>query len=239
MSFVLRTALAALALTICLVGAPRLASAHAWLAECNIGFDNEFALTWVYANARGTFAQRTGLSSTGTPEVCDPARHLACWTYRERCGSRGYVNVDEAPIGRYNHFHLMFQDPSLTCFADPRDGFGAGFGRGNFSSCTAANWKREPRYAAGHAPDHFMRLWVEDRVTHRSINFDAATIRIRGPAAGQVWFRKIDGSWWYWPRLGPGYWDISPWAWDITDLYVRAAPGETTSVSFDDVLIRN
>ncbi len=215
------------------------ASGHSWLAECNIGFDNEFALTWNYAQARGTFAQHTGLSPAGEPEVCDPTHHAACWTYRERCGSRGYVNVQEAPIGRYNHFHLMFEDPTLTCFADPGDGYGSGFGRGTFAKCTAADWKREPRFAAGHTPDHFMRVWVEDRVTHAPRIFDVASIHIRGPADGQVWFRKSDGSWWYWPRLGPGRWNLSAWTWEITDLYIRAAEGAGTSVSFDDVVVRN
>lgn len=102
--------------------------AHDWLAECRIRFDNEFALTWVYLNARGTFAAHTGVYPSGDAEVCN-ASHAACSTYRERCGSRGYVNVEEAPTGRHGHIHLMFEDSTLTCFADP-DGLGAGYGRG-------------------------------------------------------------------------------------------------------------
>jgi hypothetical protein len=215
------------------------AGAHSWLAECNIGFDNEFALRWNYAQARGTFAQHTGLGVDGEPEVCNPDTHIACWTYRERCGSRGYVNVEEAPIGKYNHFHLMFEDGSLTCFADPGDGYGAGYGRPGSGSCVPADWKNEPRFAAGHKPDHFMIIWVEDRVSHTPRSFDVASIRIRGPVDGEVWFRKTDGSWWYWSRLAPGRWNLSAWAWDITALYVRASAGEPTSVSFDDVVVRN
>jgi hypothetical protein len=220
------------------------AVAHSWLAECTIAFDNEFALTWVYANARGNFAAYTGLSDTGEPEYCDPDEHLACWTYRERCGSRGYVNVDEAPTGRYGHFHLSFEDPVFNdpdtlCFVDPGDGFGSGYGRKSGGTCVAADWKNEPRFVSGHEPSHFIRLWVEDRVTHDPRSFDIASIRIRGPADGQVWFRKTDGSWWYWPRLAPGRWNLSAWTWDITDLYLRAADGEGTSVSFDDVVVRN
>lgn len=213
--------------------------AHSWLAECNIEFDNEFALRWNYAQARGTFAQHTGLSASGDPEVCDSTTHIACWTYRERCGSRGYVNVQEAPIGKYGHIHLMFEDPTLTCFAGGDDGLGAGFGRETSGGCVAADWKKEPRFAAGHEEKHFIRVWVDDRVTHDPRIFDIASIRIRGPADAQVWFRKSDGSWWYWPRLGPGRWNLSAWTWEITDLYVRAADGEGTSVSFDDVVVRN
>lgn len=215
------------------------ANAHSWLAECNIGFDNEFALRTTYAQARATFASHTGLSESGESEVCDPDQHVACWTYRQRCGSRGYVNVQEAPLGKYNHFHLSFEDASLTCFAEGDDGLGSGFGRESGSNCVAADWKNEPRVAAGHEAKHFMRVWVEDRVTHQPRIFDVASIRILGPADGEVWFRKADGSWWYWPRLGPGRWNLSAWAWEIRDLYVRAADGEGTSVSFDDVVVRN
>jgi hypothetical protein len=214
-------------------------SADPWLTECNVSFDNEFALTWVYAQARGTFAQHTGLSDDGGTEVCDPSEHLACWTYRQRCGSRGYVNVNEAPLGKYNHIHLMFEDPTLTCFASSGDDYGAGFGRMAGDSCVAADWKNEPRFVAGHTADHFIRIWVADRVSHMPRSFHIASIRIRGPADGEVWFRKTDGTWWYWPRLGPGRWNLSAWAWHITDLYVRAADGSGTSVSFDEVVVRN
>lgn len=215
------------------------ALAHSWLTECNIGFDDEFALRWSYGQARATFAQHTGLDASGRAELCDPTRHSACWTYRERCGRLGYVNVEEAPLGRYHHIHLMFEDPSLACFADPGDGLGAGFGRSTSGRCMPADWEREPRHAAAHTPDHFIRVWVEDRGTREPRMFDVVSIRILGPVDGQVWFRKSDGSWWYWRRLPPGWWNLSGWAWEITDLYIRAADGAPTSVQFDDVLIRN
>jgi len=215
--------------------------AHDWLEECKIAFDNEFALNWVYANARATFASHTGINSEGKTEVCN-ASSQACWTYRERCGSRGYVNVEEAPIGKYGHFHLMFQDDSLAttpCFADPGDGYGAGFGRGTSGSCTAADWKHEPRFAAGHTEDHFMRVWIDDRVTHDPRIFDIASIYVRGPASAEIWFQKSDGSWWYWSSLAPGRWNLSAYTYDIKGLYVKAASGSGTSVSFDDVVVRN
>lgn len=214
--------------------------AHDWLAECTIRFDNEFALTWILQNARATFASRTGLNSADQAELCNPS-HIACWTYRERCGSRGYVNVEEAPAGRYNHFHLMFEDEILStkpCFADP-DGRGSGMGRPSGSGCVPADWKREPRFAAGHAPDHFMKVWVEDRVTHQPRVFDIASIRVRGPMSAEIWFQKIDGSWWVWRSLAPNRWDISAYAFDIQGLYIRATAGSGTSVSFDDVVVRN
>jgi hypothetical protein len=213
------------------------AHAHDWLAECNIRFDNEFALTWSHLNARATFAVHTGLNAGGDTEVCTPA-HAACWTYRERCGSRGYVNVEEAPLGTYGHIHLMFEDSSLTCFADP-DGLGSGFGRGTFASCTAADWRHEPRFVAGHTADHMIKVWIEDRVSHDPRIFDIASIRVRGPAAAEIWFQKDDGSWWFWSSLGPGKWNLSDYTFDIRALYVKAAAGSGTSVSFDNVIVRN
>lgn len=214
-------------------------AADDWLAECNIKFENTFALTWVYANARATFAVHTGLADDGT-QPCDPS-NIACWTYRERCGSRGYVNVEEAPLGTYNHIHLMFEDDDLAltpCFVDP-DGEGAGYGYGTGSDCTAADWKTEPRFVAGHTPDHLIKVWVEDRVTHEPRTFGVASIRVLGPMNAEIWFQNADGSWWYWPSLAPKKWDLRQYTVDIRALYVKAAEGSGTSVSFDNVVVRN
>ena len=52
-------------------------SAHPWIAECNIGFDNEFALRNILDQARNTFAVETGLTS-GELAACDPDEHAAC-----------------------------------------------------------------------------------------------------------------------------------------------------------------
>lgn len=231
-------AAAPLVLAVVLLAAP--AQAHEWLTECKIRFDNEFALTWAHVQARATFAIHTGLDGSGGTEPCDPS-HVACWTYRERCGSRGYVNVEEAPTGTYNHFHLLFEDEQLStspCFVDP-DGKGAGFGRTQGSSCVAADWKTEPRYAAGHTSEHFMKVWVEDRVTHEPRIFDVASIRVRGSVPAEIWFQKDDGSWWFWASLAPRRWNLSEHAVNIRALYVKAAAGSGTSVSFDDVVVRN
>jgi hypothetical protein len=236
--------------------------AHNYLAACNIGFDNQFALTNVYAQARATFASSTGLSANGQLELCDPATHSACWTYRERCGSRGYVNVEDRgrlvkrkiPTNRpgqykvvvvrvhdYNHFHLGFEDPNLTCFAAAADNLGSGFGRTNAAgNCVAADWKREPRIAMTHDSSQWLRVWVEDFTTHASRIFDVTSINIRpGSAACQVWFKTADGSWYGWSRLQSNVWDISEDAFEITDLVVGAATGEIGPIAVDDIFVLN
>src|SRR5215475_7731363 len=183
-------------------------SAHNWLAQCDIAFANQFALSNVYVQARATFASYTRLSPGGQLELCDPAKHGGCWTYRERCGLRGYVNVEEKPriVKRkvptnqqgvykivlaelyYGHFHLTFEDPTLTRFAAGADGLGAGFGRQMGNTCVPADWKSEPRTASTHDSDETLRVWVEDSGTHSPRIFDVASINIRGTVAAQVWF---------------------------------------------------
>jgi hypothetical protein len=233
--------------------------AHSWLAECTISFSNEFALTWVYGQARATFASSTGLSSSGQPELCDPARHGACWTYRERCGSRGYVNVEEKPRlvkrkiptnqpgkykvvideVRYGHFHLGFENPT-DCFADGGDGLGVGFGRMSGANCIALDWKREPRIAMTHDSSQPLRIWVEDNATHAARLFDVASITVRDTVAVQLWYKAAeDGSWYGWHRLAPGVHDISGWTWEITEMVVSAAAGETGPIAVDNIVVRN
>jgi hypothetical protein len=218
--------LVAAALGVVGLGLAGRAAAHSWLGECRVYFDNEFALEHSYAQARTTFALRTGSSPTGEPEVCDTAVHQACWVYRHRCFSN-YINVDDMT---YGHFHLSFEDPDLTCFADPGDGGGAGFGRMSGSACIPANWGSEPRYLQSHLPDHWIKIWMEDRVTHQPRVFDLPEIYVSGDKAIQFWFKRTDGSWWCWQELGPRKrWKLEEWAHDLIEVRVRGSAGAGTA----------
>lgn len=221
------------------LGSSNTALAHGYLAQCVIGFDDQFALQNVYAQARTTFAYHTGADETGN-DLCDESAHGMCWTYRERCGSRGYVRVQEAPNRQYDHFHLSFEDDALTCFAENGDGLGKGFGRPmNDGSCAPANWKREPRFVSSHTAEHLIHIWVEDQETHKPRIFELASIHIKGAMSARIWYKKSDGKWYFWSTLAPGRWNLSGYLWDITDVMIRAADGSGSSVSFDDVVIRN
>ena len=233
--------------------------AHNWLAECTIGFDNLFALTNIYAQARATFAVRTGMAASGQLETCNPARHAACWTYRERCGARGYVNVEEKPRlvkrkiptnqkgrykviideVRYGHFHLGFEN-TFDCFVAGADGLGSGVGRMSGANCIAFDWKREPRTAMTHDSSQPLKVWVEDSGTHDPRLFDVASITVRDTVAIQIWYKAAeDGSWYGWHRLPPGVHDISGWTWEITELAISAAAGETGPIAVDNIVVRN
>lgn len=219
-----------------LFGSTRTARAHAWLGECVVDFDNTFALTWVLAQARATFAVPTGMSPSGDLEACDPTRHIACWTYRHRC-FRNYINV--APMN-YGHFHLSFEDPSLTCFADPGDGYGAGFGTPSGGGCVAADWRHEDRILQSHTQDHWIKIWLEDRVTHTPRVFDIPYIWVAGDKPIKFYFKKTDGSWWVWNKLDPGFiWFLGNWAFNVMEVRIRGSGEGLQAYTIGSFVIRD
>ena len=123
------------------------AKAHDWLGDCVVDFDNTFALTNIYGQARDNYGHPTGIDNAGELQLCN-ATHQACWTYRHRCFGN-YINVDDMT---YGHIHLTFDSPSLLtpCFVDPGDGPGSGFGRNVGDDCIAADWIHEPRTLVTH-----------------------------------------------------------------------------------------
>lgn len=188
------------------------AQAHAWLGECTVNFDNKFALTNAYDQAKTTFAVKTAISPSGDLVLCDPAVHSACWDYRHRCFN-DYINVWPPT---YGHFHLSFEDPTITCFAE------GGFGRMVGDDCVAADWEKEPRILQSHDQDEWIQIWLEDRVTHDKTVFDMTRIRVGGDKAIQFWFKKTDGSWWFWEQLDPGYnWKIEDWVYDVKEVWIK------------------
>ncbi|GMV48560.1 MAG: hypothetical protein NBKEAIPA_03385 [Nitrospirae bacterium] len=201
--------------------AARSVEAHDWLGDCVVDFDHSFALTYIYGQARGNFGSSTGMNAAGDLEVCDPSTHSACWTYRHRCFNN-YINVEDMT---YGHIHLVFDSPSLLapCFSDPGDGYGAGYGRPVGNGCVAADWIHEPRTLGTHAKDHWIKIWMEDRVTHQPRVFDMPIIRVAGTEPIQFWFRKNDGSWWYWSNLAPNPWLVGGWVYDVTEVRIRGA----------------
>ncbi len=53
------------------------ADAHEWLGDCVVDFDNTFALTYIYGQARGNFGYPTGIDNSGELQPCN-ATHQAC-----------------------------------------------------------------------------------------------------------------------------------------------------------------
>ena len=217
-----RSVIALVAASSVLVGftAASRATIHSWLGDCDVYFDNEFALENVHAQARTTFAYPTGLASGGGTEPCNESVHLACWTYRHRC-HLNYVNVESIT---YGHVHLSFEDPNLTCFVDPGDGGGTGFGRPSGSSCVAANWGEEPRILQSHDQNHWIRIFVESSVDDEPKVFDMPEIYVGGDKPIQLWIKHVDGTWHCWRELAPRTrWDLDEWAHDLIEVRMRGA----------------
>ncbi len=208
------------------------AQAHSWLGQCTPNFDNVFALTWNYANARNTFAVETGLTA-GAPDVCNRS-HLACWTYRHRCFNN-YINVDDD--SGYGHFHLMFTGAGfspLCGLLDPGDGYGAGYGKAVGGVCTTPDWRREPRVLNTHDSVQWIKIAVETPFTAVPKVFDMPRIRVGGTQPVQLWFRTTSGQWWYWPSLGPNNWNLSDWVHDVDLVRIRGAAGAVGTIQIDD-----
>ena len=209
---------------------PSTAEAHNWTGSCTVNFDNLFALTWVYANARSTFAQRTGLTN-GNPALCTAA-HQSCWTYRHRCGAN-YVNVDDD--SGYSHVHLSFEDPGFdaghhgapSCgFADPGDGYGSGMMKRVNGVCVTPDWKREPRWLHTHDNQQWVKVFLAPSGSVQPKIYDMPRIRIGGTLPVQLWFRKAStGQWFYWSSLAPGNWNLDSWVHDVDQVRIRAAAG--------------
>jgi hypothetical protein len=109
------------------------------------------------------------------------------------------------------------------------DGGGGGFGRMSGSACIPANWGSEPRYLQSHLPDHWIKIWMEDRVTHQPRVFDLPEIYVSGDKPIQFWFKRTDGTWWCWRELGPRKrWKLAKWAHDLIEVRVRASAGAGT-----------
>jgi hypothetical protein len=199
-------------------------SDESWAVDtCGVFFDEQSALSNVFAQARDTFASPTGMAASGYPDVeqCT-ASHKACWVYRHRCFAfRDYVNV--APLN-YGHFHLSFEDPAFTCFPpDPGDGLGGGFGRVVQGVCLSVNWVGFARALDSHDWSQWIRIWLEDRDTHTPNAFQMPIIRIGGNNPIKLYFRKTDGSWWSFSSLAPGDWGIGNWVNSVTEVLIRGA----------------
>ena len=206
--------------------------------QCVVDFDDEDALNRILAQARATVAHKTGRSSSGQLQMCDPSKHSDCWTYRERC-SKYDVNVDS--IGQA-HFHLSMET-GIECYTlpSPGDGLGRGFGRLIEWKCTNVEWAKTPRVLSSHDLNQWIKIWVTDAENHAPAYFDMESIRILPDTSIQLWFRKRDGTWWFWQELkADRNWDIREWARDVSEVRLRGTrAGRASSYVIGSFVIRD
>ncbi len=206
--------------------------------QCLVNFDDEEALVQILGQARSTVALKTGRAPSGQLQMCDPSKHSDCWTYRQRC-SKHEVNVDS--VGQA-HFHLSMET-GIECYTlpDPGDGLGRGFGKLVEWKCTSVDWAKTPRVLSSHDLNQWIKVWVSDAENHASTYFDLESIRVLPDTSIQLWFRKRDGTWWFWPELTAGKnWNIREWVHDVSEVRLRGTrAGRASSYVIDSFVVRD
>jgi len=210
-------------------------SAH---ESCLVNFDDETALGQIYGQARSTLALKTSRGSNGQLQICDSTKHSNCWTYRQHC-SRSDVNLDT--IGSA-HYHLSMET-GIECYTlpDPGDGLGRGFGRLVEWKCTDVDWGRTPRVLTSHDQSQWVKVWVSTTDTRSPMYFDMESIHVLPDTSIQLWFRKRDGTWWFWPELhANATWKLLEHVRDVSEVRIRGARmGRTSSYVIGSVTIRD
>jgi hypothetical protein len=208
------------------------------LQQCLVNFDDEGALGQIYAQARSTLAFKTSRAPSGQLQICDPSKHSDCWTYRQRC-QRSDINLDT--IGT-THYHLSMET-GIECYTlpDAGDGLGRGFGKLVEWKCTDVDWARTPRVLSSHDQSQWVKVWVSTTDTHAPMYFDMDSIQVLPDTSIQLWFRKRDGTWWYWPELKAGStWNVREHVRDVSEVRIRGAKsGRASSYLIGSVTIRD
>ncbi|MFY4727462.1 hypothetical protein [Nitrospira sp. BLG_2] len=205
---------------------------------CLINFDDEGALEHIYGQARSTLAFRTGRIGFGPLQMCDPSKHNDCWAYRQRC-SRSDVTLDAIGL---THFHLNMET-GIECYTlpDPGDGFGKGFGKLVDFKCTDVDWTKTPRVLSSHDRNQWVKLWASNVENRAPTYFDLESISVLSDTSIQLWFRKRDGTWWFWPELkADRTWHFREHVRDVSEVRIRGAKsGRASSYVIGSVVVRD
>ncbi|MFK7967079.1 MAG: hypothetical protein AB8C46_24230 [Burkholderiaceae bacterium] len=213
---------------------------HNFTEQCDVNFNDQWALSNVYRQARGNFGEPTTLLPDFTLAKCADVATEACWLYRQRCGTGFYVHVEEPPEDpQEGHIHLSFENflNQSVCFADPGDGLDAGYGYPQpDGSCLAADWENEPRLVYGHTGAHRIRVWLKEWFSDEPRQFNGVSITVLGNLPANILIKRA-GEWYEWESVEPGEVNLSMWAWEITDLYLASADKSNAPVGYDDLVI--
>lgn len=213
-------------------------SAEGSRQSCLVTFDDEAALGQIYGHARSTLALKSSRGPNGQLQMCDSTKHTNCWTYRQHC-SRSDVNLET--IGSA-HYHLSMET-GIECYTlpDPGDGLGRGFGRLVEWKCTDVDWVRTPRVLTSHDQSQWVKIWLSTTDTHAPMYFDMESIQVLPDTSIQLWFRKRDGTWWFWPELqANNTWTLREHIRDVSEVRIRGArAGRTSSYVIGSVTVHD
>lgn len=182
------------------------------MATCTVTFANAFSLLFLPNTAADTFA-------------LDP------W-WIESCGFYT-TSIRVEPVAPYEHFHLSFEDPTITCY----DLDANGLGRMINGECVAPDaYYLEPRYLQTHLPDESVRIWVYQQ--GHPVWFNLENIRIKGQTPARLRYRYEGEETWHSLMLNPGYVTLPNALQAVIEVELRAWNASGASVlSLDDITI--
>ena len=195
------------------------------VSNYTISFDDHEALSWVYAQARDTFAYWTTQRPDGKLQISasspssnppGPPYEYDDWTrwdYSQRIGTNGSTWFDVFPY-ELSHYHLDFEDQSYqTCpnEGNPNDGYGYGLMKKVNGQCVLpADYAAEHRYLKMHQAGEWITMSAQSMSTGQYQAFHANSIQLVGPANEQrgntvplqAWGLGTDGSWYSQKQIG-------------------------------------
>jgi hypothetical protein len=198
------------AIACCLGVAAALATAEAHAVTYNINFDNYESLSWLYQQARDSFAYLTMPAPGGglarcpvPPEQPYLYDDWVCWAYGQRLTNSAGTYWFDVYAYESQHYHLFFEDPAYinSC----------GFVNGGLvkkinGMCQppVADYAAEPRYLAAHDNNAWITTSMQNASTRAYTTFKVAAITVlntEGGARGgtsvplEAWGLSESGNW--------------------------------------------
>lgn len=168
----------------------------------------------------------TSLQAMTTSETCVTFAVSSSPAYVQNCSNGFKVTIGEySPV--YKHYHLSFEDSTISCLAS-----NSCFGKQVGSACNAIDTTTVARLVSAHASDEwisFTHNWTATKTTFKSI-YNRGTLPI------DVFWETSTGTWLVATDLAAGtVWNISN-AQKIKRVVIHQdAPVSATSWKVDDL----
>ena len=187
-------------------------SLNASAQSCNVGFNTYSALAALPNQARDSFTYAPYYQETCAPAGTD-------W-------SQVYVVSPES----YGHYHLGFEDATMSCY----NSVSGGFGRMQNGKCVAPpDYAALPRYVATHDNVQVLQMTATSGdqfdLVHLTALAGSAQVNVHAQHWGSYWNYFINQNITYYPSDGNNRW--------MTGMELLAGPGSTGPVMVDNIVV--
>ena len=168
----------------------------------------------------------------------------------QNCNGTGFIDL--RPL-LYGHFHVAFEDPDVVPCASNAQAYPSRLGEDG--TCDFVDVPTEPRtHMITHEPSEYMWLrfygnnaqWQTFALNQNSV-LGNRSVRICYRKDQEVdldWITSgqqqgtVPGVWLCWNNVTPGNWDLSNWAFDITDVKITGATEGSGPFSLDNFYVQ-